>query len=402
LFVVLLVTDTEFEFALFGPEDDGLSVHPSDHVEGCPGFAAQGQFQEIFLNASLDGLAQLGLDLEEAVGGTKSVNALIGPLVIVIFNPQLDPLAGGVEAVELGPHQELLPEGGPEAFHLAEGHGMLGPRFEVRDPVLLQFRLKPAGARQLVYCRPLSVSISPGGWNSPAATRYTSITAAAVGLRNKSAPHDEPRVIIQEGDDIGVTSAQPEGEDVRLPHLIGRGSFEEPGTRDIPLFRRRTFRHQLSFMQTLPHRLRAGRQKEAPAQHLADTLDAEGGILLFEFNDLLRDGSGQPIRSRTRRLRLQTGFTAQPIGLQPVVHAALANVELLGDQGHAEAFLEMQPHGPKLFSSRVTAHFFRAASPPRGAVPLLLCYNFLIHANTPFIIGVSTNYPSKSVSRSGR
>jgi len=42
--------------------------------------------------------------------------------------------------------------------------------------------------RQEVYCRPLSVSISLGGWNSPAATRYTSITACAVGLRNKSAP----------------------------------------------------------------------------------------------------------------------------------------------------------------------------------------------------------------------
>jgi hypothetical protein len=46
-------------------------------------------------------------------------------------------------------------------------------------------RLTP---RQLVYWRPLSVSISLGGWNSPTATRYTSITALAVGLRNKSAP----------------------------------------------------------------------------------------------------------------------------------------------------------------------------------------------------------------------
>jgi hypothetical protein len=146
LFLVLLITDTEFEFALFGPEDDGLAIHPSHHVKGRLGFAAQGQLQKIFLDASLHRLAQLGLDLEEAVSRTQSINALVGPLVIVIFNPQLDPLPGGVEAVELGAHQELLPDGRPEAFHLAQRHGMLGPRFEVRDPVLLEFRLEPAGA----------------------------------------------------------------------------------------------------------------------------------------------------------------------------------------------------------------------------------------------------------------
>ncbi|HXA44964.1 MAG TPA: hypothetical protein VNZ25_05620 [Candidatus Angelobacter sp.] len=67
------------------------------------------------------------MDLEEAVSRTQAVDALVGPLVVVIFNPQLDPLPSGVEAVELGTHQELLPDGGPEAFHLAKGHGMLRP-----------------------------------------------------------------------------------------------------------------------------------------------------------------------------------------------------------------------------------------------------------------------------------
>ena len=40
--------------------------------------------------------------------------------------------------------------------------------------------------RQFVYCRPRSVSISFGGWYSPTATRYVSITASAVGLRYRS------------------------------------------------------------------------------------------------------------------------------------------------------------------------------------------------------------------------
>jgi hypothetical protein len=103
LFLVLLVADTEFEFALLGTKHDGLAVHASDHIERRLGFAAQGQFQEIFLNAGFNGAAQLGLDLEEAVRRAQAFNALMRPLVVVIFNPDFDAFTGGLEAVELGP-----------------------------------------------------------------------------------------------------------------------------------------------------------------------------------------------------------------------------------------------------------------------------------------------------------
>lgn len=42
--------------------------------------------------------------------------------------------------------------------------------------------------RQLVYCRPLSVSISRGGLYSPMARRYTSSRFSAVWLRYSSSP----------------------------------------------------------------------------------------------------------------------------------------------------------------------------------------------------------------------
>jgi len=57
LFVVLLVADTESEFALLGPEHDGLAVHASDHVKRRLGFATQGQLQKVLLDAGLDGAA---------------------------------------------------------------------------------------------------------------------------------------------------------------------------------------------------------------------------------------------------------------------------------------------------------------------------------------------------------
>jgi hypothetical protein len=34
-------------------------------------------------------------------------------------------------------------------------------------------------------------------------------------------------VIVDKADEIGVLASQPEGEDIGLPHLVGRGAFEE-------------------------------------------------------------------------------------------------------------------------------------------------------------------------------
>jgi hypothetical protein len=146
LFVVLLIADTEFEFAFFSAEHDRLAVHPPDHVEGRLGFAAQGQLQEIFLNALFNGGAQLGLDLEGAVRRTEAFNALMRSLVVVIFDPEFDPLAGGVETVELGADQEVLPDRGPETFDLTEGHGMLRAGLEVRHAILFELGLETADA----------------------------------------------------------------------------------------------------------------------------------------------------------------------------------------------------------------------------------------------------------------
>jgi hypothetical protein len=125
--VIVLVADTEFEFALLGSEHDGLAVHAPDHVKRRLRFAAQGQFQQVLLDAGLDGLAQLGLDLEEAIRRAQAFDALVGPLVVIMFDPELDAFPGGFKRIELGPHEEVLPDGGPEPFDLTQCHRMLRP-----------------------------------------------------------------------------------------------------------------------------------------------------------------------------------------------------------------------------------------------------------------------------------
>jgi hypothetical protein len=77
------------------------------------------------------------LDLEEAIGGTEPLDPLMRPLVVIIFDPHLDALAGVVEAVELGAVEELLPDAFPETLDLAQRHGMMRTGLEVGDPVFL-------------------------------------------------------------------------------------------------------------------------------------------------------------------------------------------------------------------------------------------------------------------------
>jgi len=257
--VVLFIADAEFEFALLGPEHDGLTVHAADHVEGRLGFAAQGQLQKVFLNAGLNGFAQGRLDLEEPVGRTKAFNALMRAFVVVVFDPDLDPFPGRLEAFELGPDQEVLPDGRPEAFDLAQGHGMLGPALEVGHAILLQFGFEAAGAP------PTGVLATVVGEHLLGRTKLAGGDAVDFdhrlgrGAAEQIRARDEPGIIIHEGDEVGVTAAQSEGENVRLPHLVGCGPFEETRAGDVALLLLLLRRHQIGLMQPTTHRLRAGR-----------------------------------------------------------------------------------------------------------------------------------------------
>jgi len=142
----LCAAEFQFEFALLGPQHDRLAFHPADHVEGSARLAAQCQFQEIFFNAGLHGLAQRALDLKEAIRGAESFDALMRTLVIVILDPEFDPLAGRLEAVELGAGEELLPDGLPEALDFTEGHGVMRAGLEMRHPILLQLGFETGSA----------------------------------------------------------------------------------------------------------------------------------------------------------------------------------------------------------------------------------------------------------------
>ena len=256
--LVLVIGHTEFEFSLLGTEHDGLAFHATHHVEGGARLAAQRHLQQVFFDARLDGLAQFVLDLEEAIGRAQALDALMRPLVIIVFDPEFDPLPCCLEALELRAGEELLPDRLPAPFDLAQRHRMLGTALEVRYPVLLQLGFEPADTAP---GRVLPAIIGQHLlWRLKLPHTLPVYLDDRLGCRAAEQVRggDEARVIIQEGDQIGVTSSQPEGEDVALPHLIGCRPLEEPGPGQIALLRFVSRIHQRGFVQPLPHCFAAG------------------------------------------------------------------------------------------------------------------------------------------------
>ena len=195
----------------------------------------QRQLQHVLLQAALDDLPQLLGDGKEAIGGTQPLQGLMGPPVVIVLHPQPDPLAGRLEAVELRAHQELLPDGFPEAFDLAQGHGMVRAAFDVVHPLLPQLRLEPGGPAP---ARVLAALIGEHLFGR-AVLRHRPAEHLQHVFRRLAAEHVQPHhvtgVIVEKADEVGILAAQPEGEDVGLPQLVGCGTFEEARLRGVTL-----------------------------------------------------------------------------------------------------------------------------------------------------------------------
>jgi hypothetical protein len=236
-----LAINEHLHFALLGTDDHGLLAHPPHHVERTARLPPQRQFQHVLLHAALDDLPQFLGDGKEPIGRTQPVQGLVRPLVVVVLHPQPHPLAGGLETVKLGAHQELLPDRLPESFDLAQGHGMMRPALDVVDPILAQLRLetgRPAPTAVLAaLIREHFFGHAVLGHRRAVHLQHVLRRLAAKYVQ----PHHVAGVIIQKSDQVGVLACQTEGEDVGLPHLVGSGALKEARLRGIALRLRLTF-----------------------------------------------------------------------------------------------------------------------------------------------------------------
>jgi hypothetical protein len=130
------------DLTLLGTDHNRLAAHATHHVKGVHRPAAKGELERILLKPLLDCLLQLVGDLEEPVRGTKPPDPLVGPLVVVILDPQGGALHRLLEAVKLRSLQELPQQRLPEPLDLAEGHRVVRPGPDMFDAVFLQLLLE--------------------------------------------------------------------------------------------------------------------------------------------------------------------------------------------------------------------------------------------------------------------
>jgi hypothetical protein len=224
---LFLALDEHLHFTLFGTDDHGLLAHPPHHVERTARLPPQRQFQHVLLNAVLDDLPQFLGDGKEPIGRTQPLQGLVRPLVVVVLHPPPHPLAGGLEAIELRSHQELLPDRLPVPFDLAQGHGMVRPALDVVDPILAQLRLE---TRRAAPTAVLAALIREHFFGH-AVLRHRRAVHLQYVLCRLAAKHVQSHhvagVIIEKADEVGVLASQTEGKDIGLPHLVGSGPLEE-------------------------------------------------------------------------------------------------------------------------------------------------------------------------------
>jgi hypothetical protein len=282
----LLALDEHFHLPLFGPDDHGLFAHPPDHIERTAGLPSQGQFKRVLLEAPLDDLPQFLGNGKEAVGGTKPIQRLVRPLVVVVLHPQPDPLPGRLEIVKLRSHQELLPDRLPEPFDLAQRHGMMRPALDVMNSILAQLRFKTRGSSPTGILTPL-IGEQFFGHAIFGHRRAIDLQDVLGRLAAKDVhAHQVAGEIIHETDQVSVLAAQAEGEDVGLPHLVGRGPLKEARLLGITARFTLPLLQQLLLVERAANRLSAHRQKQRPPQEMADLLDAQAGMTTLEFDDL--------------------------------------------------------------------------------------------------------------------
>ena len=371
-----LALDEHLHLALFGPDDHGLFAHPAHHIKGTLRFASQGQFECVLLNAPLDDLPQLLDNREEAVGGAQSLQRLVRPLVVVVLHPQPDPLPCRLEAVELGSYQELFPDGLPKPLDLAQRHGMMRPAFNVMDSILAQLRLESRGPSPTGILAPL-IGEQFFGHAILGHRRAVHLQDVLGRLAAKDVhSYQVAGEIIHETDQVGVLPSQAEGEDVGLPHLVGRRALKEAGLGGIAARFRLPLLQQLLLVQRAANRLPAHRQKQCPPQEVADLPDARVRMTALEFDDFGLDRRRHlgPLTDRMSRLGLQADFPLLTVNPHPLAQGAQAHAHLAGHLPDGKLFFQAELNCFASDFKWMAMSVLLTAPPrrpPRGAIPLL-------------------------------
>lgn len=302
--------------------------------------------------------------------------------MVVVLHPQPDPLARRLETVELGAHQELFPDRFPEPLDLAQRHGMMRPTLNVMDPVLAQLRLEACGSSPTGILAAL-VGEHLLGHAIFSHRRAIDLQDVLGRLAAKDVrPHHVAGVVIHETDQVGVLPSQAEGEDIGLPHLVGRRALKEAWLGGIAGRFRLPLLQQLLLVERAANRLPAHRQKQCAPQELADLLNAQVGMTTLELDDFRLDRRRHlgPVTAGASGMRLKADFALLAVKPHPLGQGAQTHAHLAGHLPDGKLFFqaELDRFAPDFIGVGVSVRpAFSPRRPPRGAGPPLPLLNFL-------------------------
>lgn len=326
----LLVTDLHAQ-ARAGCRDAQVAIAQATHdVKGLPRRLLERQPHRVRGHVLLDRRPHVRRRLEEAVRGDEPLDPLMRALEVVRVDVQTQPpLAVGVVA-EDRPREKLLPQRLPEALHFAQRLRVLRPALDVTDPLtsqlLLEVRL--ASPRRVLPSL-IGQDLARRAPRRDGTLQRLHHKTGSLVMRHRPA-HQETRVVVHEGRHVeAIVASQKEGEDVRLPHLVGRRPLEAPRRVIARRRRRRCLVDEALLVQDPPHLRLAHPQRRKAREHVADAPRAPLGVLasLLDHRLLLH------LRAVRARAARRSGTTRH----QRVHAASLVSAHPVDDRRHARA-----------------------------------------------------------------
>ena len=188
-----------------------------------------------------------------------------------MLNEQHRPTLAVIEVRKHGAREEFLPHCLPEPLDLAAGLRVMRTALDVTNTVTAKLLFKPRLAP------PSGVLAALVGQDL--ARRAVLRDTARESLQHKRAPlvvrhhqaHDIARVIIQKRRHVHpLMAAKQEGEQVRLPQLIGLGALKAPLLELGPRSRRRVLLRKPRLLQHPAHRRVGGADTEEAPHYVAN------------------------------------------------------------------------------------------------------------------------------------
>ena len=306
-------------------------AHLAQQVKRRMGLLAQSQPQAVLLATLADRLVNVLGHTIEAVRGTRTIDPLVGALVVVITYPVVQSLTGVRKRSEHRFFQELAPDRLPEPLDLSQGHRVMGGRPDVLDTLLFQGLLEPSFASPGHELAAVITEDLPRG--TPLADRSFDHLHHRVRrlLTVKSPANQVSAVIVDDPDQVDlVHTFEVEGEDVGLPHRVGHRTFEPAHLSRAFVGYRRRVAHT-GGVDRLAHLLRTDGQPLFRAQLVADTAHTVIWVLGAVGNDPFLEFGALFAYYFVRGLAAQTFEPLIPIQLQPIAYGRRIDVQDLGN-----------------------------------------------------------------------